>query len=213
MLTQADKQKCASLGAVNYSLLGALYHACQGKPPILVSQRYPSCPDLTMTGDSGLKEYNSRTSGRKGKNGTSADDTPNTIRDHSRVYFPSSETVQQSKGGRDVGLFQTLYFPRIGPSVAANTPHLGRRHHLFPGTVVEGRVVSARRPPRLQVHPARRAHAQQGPLRPRPGDDAVELHHPVCLCRQREPLRERMVSAAEARYRVGERPVLWGGWG
>ncbi|KAL2022295.1 hypothetical protein VTK56DRAFT_5693 [Thermocarpiscus australiensis] len=72
---------CASLGAVNYSLLAALYYACQG--------------------DCGLKEYESRTCGRKSKNAASADNDIAVVRDHTRVYFPSRETVLQSKGGRN----------------------------------------------------------------------------------------------------------------
>ncbi|KAK4137315.1 phospholipase D/nuclease [Trichocladium antarcticum] len=116
---------CASLGAVNYSLLGALYHACQG--------------------DSGLKEYNSRTSGRKGKNGTSADDTPNTIRDHSRVYFPSSETVQQSKGGRNGAgtiCFQARWWK------AESFPHdvLRDCRSTRPGVLMHSKVLYVRGP-------------------------------------------------------------------
>ncbi|KAK3944700.1 hypothetical protein QBC46DRAFT_158420 [Diplogelasinospora grovesii] len=76
---------CASLGAINDSLLKALYYACQG--------------------DLGLKEYESRTPGasRKGKDAASTRSTcdSTTIRDHFRVYFPSHDTVMRSKGGRN----------------------------------------------------------------------------------------------------------------
>ncbi|KAL2257244.1 hypothetical protein VTK26DRAFT_448 [Humicola hyalothermophila] len=72
---------CASLGAVNNNLLGALYYACQG--------------------DSGLKEYELRTAGRKGKHGPSGEGSMAVVRTHTRVYFPSRETVLQSKGGTD----------------------------------------------------------------------------------------------------------------
>ncbi|KAL2134218.1 hypothetical protein VTI74DRAFT_723 [Chaetomium olivicolor] len=71
---------CASLGAVNYSLLTALYYACQG--------------------DSGLKEYSSRAATAKGKgSGSVRADGQSLVRAHTRVYFPSRETVLQSKGG------------------------------------------------------------------------------------------------------------------
>ncbi|KAK0621288.1 tyrosyl-DNA phosphodiesterase-domain-containing protein [Bombardia bombarda] len=85
---------CASIGAVNDSLLQALYYACQG--------------------DSGMKEYEMRTATGKGKgkgkgkgNSNSAS-TPagdnsaaEAVKRHTRVYFPSLETVTQSRGGRN----------------------------------------------------------------------------------------------------------------
>ncbi|KAG7290499.1 hypothetical protein NEMBOFW57_000501 [Staphylotrichum longicolle] len=71
----------ASLGAVNSSLLSALYYACQG--------------------DSGLKEYASRTLAPKGKGNASADEGVSTVKRHTRIFFPSRETVLQSKGGKD----------------------------------------------------------------------------------------------------------------
>lgn len=79
------KPKCASLGAVNYSLLTALYNACRG--------------------DSGLKEYESRTSTGKGKRDASVDEAVSLVKAHMRIFFPSRETVVQSKGGKDVGFF------------------------------------------------------------------------------------------------------------
>ncbi|KAK3692774.1 tyrosyl-DNA phosphodiesterase-domain-containing protein [Podospora appendiculata] len=71
---------CASLGAINSSLLKALYYACQG--------------------DSGLKEYESRATGRRGKD-TSAKDDLGTLEGHIRVYFPSQQTVAKSRGGKN----------------------------------------------------------------------------------------------------------------
>ncbi|KAK4242628.1 hypothetical protein C8A03DRAFT_11236 [Achaetomium macrosporum] len=90
---------CASLGAVNYSLLLALYYACQG--------------------DSGLKEYGKRITGNKTKGASSAKDEA-MLRDHMRVYFPSRDTVLQSKGGKDAAgticclskWWQAATFPR-----------------------------------------------------------------------------------------------------
>ncbi|KAK3357465.1 tyrosyl-DNA phosphodiesterase-domain-containing protein [Lasiosphaeria hispida] len=71
----------ASLGAVNASLLRALYYACQG--------------------DSGMKEYKSRAASRKAKGDTGTDDDLDTLKSHVRVYFPSQETVAQSRGGKN----------------------------------------------------------------------------------------------------------------
>jgi len=51
---------------------------------------------LLCVGDDGLKEYETRTT--KGKAKESA-----TVRSHMRVYFPSEETVVQSRGGQNVG--------------------------------------------------------------------------------------------------------------
>ncbi|KAK4179794.1 tyrosyl-DNA phosphodiesterase-domain-containing protein [Triangularia setosa] len=64
---------CATLGAVNSSLVNSVYNACQG--------------------DSGLKELENRTPTHK----KVSDD----VLDHVRVYYPSEATVASSKGGRD----------------------------------------------------------------------------------------------------------------
>ncbi|KAK4114100.1 phospholipase D/nuclease [Canariomyces notabilis] len=72
---------CASLGAVNESLLRGLYYACQA-------------------GDCGLKEYDARTAGRKSKDANLADHAVVPVLDHMRVYFPSRETIMRSKGGK-----------------------------------------------------------------------------------------------------------------
>ncbi|KAM7192670.1 tyrosyl-DNA phosphodiesterase 1 [Naviculisporaceae sp. PSN 640] len=77
---------CASLGAINDSLLNAIYYACQG--------------------DDGLKEYQSRTARAKGRE-------DRVVRDHTRVYYPSDETVRQSRGGRNHAgtiCFQSRYY-------------------------------------------------------------------------------------------------------
>lgn len=55
---------------------------------------------LTKTGDNGLKEYDMRsTKGRKNKPPTRAQSA---LDDHFRIYFPSHDTVMQSRGGKDV---------------------------------------------------------------------------------------------------------------
>ncbi|KAM7199827.1 hypothetical protein V8F33_004231 [Rhypophila sp. PSN 637] len=77
---------CASLGALNDSLLNAIYYACQG--------------------DDGLKEYHSRTTKSKGK-------LDRIVRSHMRVYFPSRETVERSRGGPNAAgtiCFQSRWF-------------------------------------------------------------------------------------------------------
>ncbi|KAK4163410.1 hypothetical protein QBC43DRAFT_289821 [Cladorrhinum sp. PSN259] len=69
---------CSSIGAVNIRLLASLYYACQG--------------------DSGLKELSSRVTGKlKAKEADEALATA--LQQHMRVYFPSRETVMQSRGG------------------------------------------------------------------------------------------------------------------
>ncbi|KAK0646346.1 tyrosyl-DNA phosphodiesterase-domain-containing protein [Cercophora newfieldiana] len=72
---------CASLGAVNYDLLRGLYFASQG--------------------DSGLKEYQLRTTTRKGKTVSGGYDDVETLNKHIRVYFPSLQTVKESRGGKN----------------------------------------------------------------------------------------------------------------
>ncbi|KAK3990608.1 hypothetical protein QBC44DRAFT_368865 [Cladorrhinum sp. PSN332] len=71
---------CSSIGAVNMRLLASLYYACQG--------------------DSGLKEFSSRATGKvkaKEADGSLAA----ALKQHIRVYFPSRETVLRSRGGPD----------------------------------------------------------------------------------------------------------------
>lgn len=59
---------------------------------------------LTNPGDSGLKEYESRATGGKDKDISKADDDNDTLNQSIRVYFPSLETVNQSKYGKHVSL-------------------------------------------------------------------------------------------------------------
>ncbi|RGP61502.1 tyrosyl-dna phosphodiesterase 1 [Fusarium longipes] len=73
---------CASLGSLNYDLVGAIYNACQG--------------------DDGLVEYKSRT-GRAGAAGKNKASNPwqEKLKDRFRIYFPTDETVGRSRGGRN----------------------------------------------------------------------------------------------------------------
>ncbi|KAI5457904.1 tyrosyl-DNA phosphodiesterase-domain-containing protein [Mariannaea sp. PMI_226] len=68
---------CASLGAINSDLVGAMYNACQG--------------------DDGMTEYNSRLSrATKAK----ALESMHPVKDRFRIYFPTEQTVARSRGGR-----------------------------------------------------------------------------------------------------------------
>ncbi|KAF4120288.1 Tyrosyl-DNA phosphodiesterase [Geosmithia morbida] len=69
----------ASLGSINRDLIGAIYNACQG--------------------DNGMKEYNERTSRKRGQK-MPADVLPQQLQDHVRIYFPAETTVAKSRGGR-----------------------------------------------------------------------------------------------------------------
>ncbi|KAF4458202.1 Tyrosyl-DNA phosphodiesterase 1 [Fusarium austroafricanum] len=73
---------CASLGSLNYDLVGAMYNACQG--------------------DDGLAEYKSRI-GRKGAAAKNKASNPwqEKLKDRFRIYFPTDETVASSRGGRN----------------------------------------------------------------------------------------------------------------
>lgn len=76
---------CSSIGSINRDLLNALYNACQG--------------------DDGLKEYDVRLSKpKKGKAPTSSADSVDGTK--FRVYFPSRQTVVQSRGGPNVSQLQ-----------------------------------------------------------------------------------------------------------
>jgi len=86
---------------VKHGLLRALYYACQGTPTL---PRTNLASSLTNPGDSGLKEYESRTTGGKGKDITKADDDTDALNQNIRVYFPSLETVNRSKYGKMVCL-------------------------------------------------------------------------------------------------------------
>ncbi|OTA60229.1 phospholipase D/nuclease [Hypoxylon sp. EC38] len=69
----------SSLGSVNMDLVSAIYYAAQG--------------------DNGMKEYNMRTAkGGKNKGPTQA---KLDLKDKFRIYFPSRDTVMQSRGGRN----------------------------------------------------------------------------------------------------------------
>ncbi|KAL2271708.1 hypothetical protein VTJ83DRAFT_1079 [Remersonia thermophila] len=69
---------CASLGNLKYDFMAAMYYACQG--------------------DSGLKEYDLRTS--KGQQQALREATA-AVKAHTRIFFPSIETVRASRGGKD----------------------------------------------------------------------------------------------------------------
>ncbi|KAI0022074.1 tyrosyl-DNA phosphodiesterase-domain-containing protein [Xylariomycetidae sp. FL0641] len=68
----------ASLGSVNMDLVSAIYNAAQG--------------------DDGMKEYNRRTT--KDKKSQQSKESASSFRDRFRIYFPSVDTVSQSRGGK-----------------------------------------------------------------------------------------------------------------
>ncbi|KAK1751595.1 tyrosyl-DNA phosphodiesterase-domain-containing protein [Echria macrotheca] len=72
---------CASLGAIKWDLLRALYFAFQG--------------------DSGLKEYQARTATGNHKQAALAGGEVDVLKEHIRIYFPSLKTVVESIGGVD----------------------------------------------------------------------------------------------------------------
>jgi hypothetical protein len=72
----------SSLGSVNHDLITAIYYAAQG--------------------DNGLKEYHERTARGKKAKTSSTEAALGKINDHFRIYFPSRDTVDQSRGGKQV---------------------------------------------------------------------------------------------------------------
>lgn len=73
---------CSSIGAVKRDLLAALYNACQG--------------------DSGLREFETRTGKPKMGKGAATPVTNQLDLSKIRVYYPSRETVVRSRGGTNV---------------------------------------------------------------------------------------------------------------
>ncbi|KAI8635010.1 tyrosyl-DNA phosphodiesterase-domain-containing protein [Xylariaceae sp. FL1651] len=72
----------ASLGSVNTDLISAIYNAALG--------------------DNGMREYESR-SARSGKKKAGQESDWSHVLDKFRIYFPSHETVSQSRGGKSAG--------------------------------------------------------------------------------------------------------------
>ncbi|ETS75668.1 hypothetical protein PFICI_12612 [Pestalotiopsis fici W106-1] len=71
----------SSLGSVNHDLLTAIYYAAQG--------------------NDGLKEYNERSARGKRAKAISIKAALGKINDQLRIYFPSQETVERSRGGTE----------------------------------------------------------------------------------------------------------------
>ncbi|KAJ4260719.1 hypothetical protein NW762_007463 [Fusarium torreyae] len=80
--TGVGESMCASLGSLNYDLVGAIYNACRG--------------------DDGMAEYKSRI-GRAGAAAKNKASNPwqDKLKDRFRIYFPTDETVGRSRGGRN----------------------------------------------------------------------------------------------------------------
>ncbi|KAH0543360.1 hypothetical protein FGG08_002316 [Glutinoglossum americanum] len=118
-----------------------------------LDERFLMTMYLAAQGDNGLKEYNMRNKPSKARQKTkgmteseSSDDTlsylSGSVRSNVQVYFPTRDTVANSKGGIDV---------RWG-------------NYLFSIEVVPRFVISPSTPTRLQEHPCRSTNAQQGKL-------------------------------------------------
>lgn len=108
-------------------------------------------------GDSGLKEYSSRTAGGKSKGAEQAAAT--TLREHARVYFPSLDTIVESKGGKPV----SAYSSQRCLWLCKNADHvhlIGGWNNLFSTEVVAGCFVPTLGPPRLQIDSERTGYAQ-----------------------------------------------------
>ncbi|KAF3770305.1 hypothetical protein M406DRAFT_33689 [Cryphonectria parasitica EP155] len=136
---------CSSIGAVNRDLLAALYNACQG--------------------DTGLKEYTSR-AGRaaKGKaKGTAAAASRADLLDLTkiRVYFPSRETVDRCRGGRQSAgtiRFQSRWWN------AASFPRAVLRDckNVRSGILMHSKVIYVQRPAASLVRGAAQGWAYVG---------------------------------------------------
>ncbi|KAK3902038.1 tyrosyl-DNA phosphodiesterase-domain-containing protein [Staphylotrichum tortipilum] len=115
---------CSSLGAVNYGFAWALYSACQG--------------------DSGLKEYESRTPSSKSKANTPPPvEVLSTLNHHMRVFFPSRETVLQSTGG--VNSAGTICFlPKWWQAATFPRTLLRDAKSTRPGLLIHSKVLYAR---------------------------------------------------------------------
>lgn len=104
-----------------------------------------------------MKEYRARTA-RKGSE--KAAGLLESLKARFRIYFPTNQTVCQSRGGRSVSWLSFLSQREcllIQRSVASS----GWGHDLYPGEVVAVAHLSAGASPRLRQHATRASDAQQ----------------------------------------------------
>lgn len=93
--------QCSSIGAVKDDLMAALYNACKGLCATPGSCR-PRWLLTRPTGDSGMMEYEARTGKQKKNKDAPLGAHQAGFKGHTRVYFPSRETVRTSRGGTNV---------------------------------------------------------------------------------------------------------------
>ncbi|KUI64949.1 Tyrosyl-DNA phosphodiesterase 1 [Cytospora mali] len=116
---------CSSIGAVNSDLLTALYNACKG--------------------DSGMKEYDTRTGRQRKKKDVSPATNQKDFLGHIRVYYPSRETVRQSRGGTNSAgtiSFQAKWWE----SEAFPSEVLRDCKNVQPGVLIHSKIIFVRRP-------------------------------------------------------------------
>lgn len=101
---------CSSLGNIKRDLLCALYGACKG--------------------DSGLREYAMRTGKPRKPKAAASSGVEDVDASKLRVYYPSRETVEQSRGGPNVSLAGKRLLP-LGCELRTLTRILVRRHNLL----------------------------------------------------------------------------------
>lgn len=120
--------------------------------------------------------------------------------------FSVGEDHRPEPGRQERKCYAFTFLPRL-PFVfplSAETDRSECRYHLFPFALVEPDHVPQSRATRLSEHARWRADAQQDDLRPAPsGADGRRVSSVYCsrvrICRQREFVRERMVSADRRR--------------
>lgn len=110
-------------------------------------------------GDDGMTEYEWRTNKPKDKNhGEPAAERKlsDDLKKHFRFYFPSEETVANSKGGLGVSLITmnlNFYLARALSSERALTCVVGGRHNMYPTSILQQRYLPTRANARLQKQP------------------------------------------------------------
>ncbi|KAF7517421.1 hypothetical protein G7054_g13826 [Neopestalotiopsis clavispora] len=135
----------SSLGSVNHDLLTAIYYAAQG--------------------NDGLKEYNERSARGKRAKAISVKAALGRINDCLRIYFPSHDTVERSRGGTKVSRWRRPRIMQPFDMPGANG-YVVSRNYLRPVQMVELGYVSATASSRESECEAGRAATQQDAVSP-----------------------------------------------
>ncbi|KAJ4322319.1 hypothetical protein N0V84_004911 [Fusarium piperis] len=143
---------CASLGSLNYDLVGAMYNACRG--------------------DDGMAEYKSRIgrTGAAAKNKSSSSWAAK-LKDRFRIYFPTDETVAQSRGGR-MAAGTICVQPKWWRSATFPTELVRDCVNTREGLLMHSKMIFVRR-----VSKSTEAGAGQSPVEPRRGPGPGRGHH------------------------------------